>query len=151
MSRIPKMPKYRSKKVLKPVLIAFFWLIPPLLISSALCEEGFRSVTGPCNMTFPRDHGAHPGFRTEWWYYTGNLKHKNGKRFGFQLTFFRSQISPMDAEKTWPIPMSAWRTQQIYLGHAAITDINGKQHIQAETAARGALGMGVLNSLAWLW
>jgi predicted secreted hydrolase len=47
----------------------------------------------------------------------------------------------MGAEKTWPTPTSAWRTQQIYFGHAAITDINGKQHLQAEAAARGALGI----------
>ena len=122
-------------------LIAISWLMLPWLISPVSSEEGFKSVTGPCNLVFPRDHGSHPGFRTEWWYYTGNLENKEGYRFGFQLTFFRSQISPMGAEKTWPTPTSAWRTQQIYFGHAAITDINGKQHLQAEAAARGALGI----------
>ena len=113
---------------------AFPGSVPP-----ASAEDGYKLVTGPCNLEFPRDHGSHPGFRTEWWYYTGNIENKEGNRFGFQLTFFRSQISPMGAEKTWPSPASAWRTQQIYLGHAAITDINRKQHLQAEAAARGAL------------
>ena len=122
-------------------LIAISWLMLPWLISPVSSEEGFKSVTGPCNLAFPRDHGAHPGFRTEWWYYTGNLENQAGNRFGFQLTFFRIQISPMGAEKTWPSPASAWRTQQIYLGHAAVTDINRKQHLQAEEAARGALGI----------
>ena len=122
-------------------LIAISWLMLPWLIPLVLSEEGFKSVTGPCDLAFPRDHGSHPGFRTEWWYYTGNLENKEGNRFGFQLTFFRSQISPMGAEKTWLTPASAWRTQQIYLGHAAITDMDGKQHLQAETAARGALGI----------
>ena len=104
-------------------------------------ESDFLSVTGPCNLTFPKDHGPHPGYRTEWWYYTGNLQAESGARFGFQLTFFRSQISPPDAEKKWPRQASAWRAQQIYLGHAAITDISGKRHLQAEQVARGALGL----------
>ncbi len=122
-------------------LIAISWLMLPWLIPPVSSEEGFKSVTGPCNLTFPNDHGPHPGYRTEWWYYTGNLNTEAGDRFGFQLTFFRSQISPVGAKKTWPSPASAWRTQQIYLGHAAITDINGKQHLQAEEVARGALGI----------
>jgi predicted secreted hydrolase len=104
-------------------------------------ESGFLPVSGPCNLTFPKDHGAHPGYRTEWWYYTGNLQAESGARFGYQLTFFRSQISPADAEKKWPRPTSAWRTQQIYLGHAAISDISGKRHLQAEQVARQALGL----------
>jgi predicted secreted hydrolase len=104
-------------------------------------ESDFLSVTGPCNLAFPKDHGPHPGYRTEWWYYTGNLQAESGTRFGFQLTFFRSQISPPDAEKKWPRQASAWRAQQIYLGHAAITDISGKRHLQAEQVARGALGL----------
>lgn len=112
-----------------------------MLVSPVWCEEGFKSVTGPCNLTFPEDHGAHPGFRTEWWYYTGNLEDTAGKRFGYQLTFFRYRISAPGLEKIWPTPKSAWRTQQIYLGHAAITDIEGKQHIHVEAAAREALGI----------
>ncbi|HIJ56478.1 MAG TPA: carotenoid 1,2-hydratase [Deltaproteobacteria bacterium] len=116
------------------------WSIP-----QASAQDGYKSVTGPCNLSFPRDHGSHPGFRTEWWYYTGNLENKEGNRFGFQLTFFRSQISPMGAEKIWPSPASAWRTQQVYLGHAAITDVDGKQHLRAEEAARGALGIAGAN------
>jgi predicted secreted hydrolase len=104
-------------------------------------KKGYLSVTGPCNLEFPRDHGPHPGYRTEWWYYTGNLKSKNGNRYGFQLTFFRSQISPPGSNRDWPKPTSAWRTQQIYLGHAAISDISAKRHIQAGIVSREALGM----------
>lgn len=104
-------------------------------------EAGYLAVTGPCNLTFPKDHGPHPGYRTEWWYYTGNLQTESGIRFGYQLTFFRSQISPSDSKKNWPRPTSAWRAQQIYLGHAAVSDISGKRHLQAEQVARGALGL----------
>ncbi len=104
-------------------------------------ENAYLSVTGPCNLEFPKDHGAHPGYRTEWWYYTGNLRAENGNQYGFQLTFFRSQISPPGAAKKWPRRPSAWRTAQVYLAHAAVSDIAGQQHLQAETLSRAALGM----------
>jgi len=123
----------------------FFFLV---IIRPALAEapSNYQTITGPCNLEFPKDHGAHPGYRTEWWYYTGNLRSAAGDLYGFQLTFFRSQISPPGAAKTWPNPPSAWRTQQIYSAHAAVSDIAGKRHLQAELVSREALTMaGVLN------
>ena len=110
-------------------------------ITLAEDQSDFLSVTGPCNLVFPKDHGSHSGYRTEWWYYTGNLEAETGNRYGFQLTFFRSQITAPADEKRWPHPPSAWRTHQIYLGHAAITDIFNKRHLQSELMARGTLGM----------
>lgn len=104
-------------------------------------DEDFRRVDGPCNLRFPDDHGPHPGYRTEWWYYTGNLADDAGRRFGFQLTLFRHQISPPGAERKWPRPASRWRTRQLYLGHAAITDIQAEQHLFAEEIAREALSL----------
>ena len=111
-------------------------------------ENAYLSVTGPCNLEFPKDHGAHPGYRTEWWYYTGNLRSENGDQYGFQLTFFRSQISPPGADKQWPRRPSAWRTSQIYLAHAAVSDIAGRQHLQAEALSRAALGMAGVTQTA---
>ncbi len=102
-------------------------------------DAGYRRVTGPCAFSFPRDHGAHPGYRIEWWYYTGNLEAPDGARFGFQLTFFRSQLRPSADRRHWPERSSAWRTNQIYLAHAALTDIEGRRHYFAEDMARGAL------------
>ena len=102
---------------------------------------GFLSVAGPCNLEFPKDHGSHPGYRTEWWYYTGNLQAEAGAKYGFQLTFFRSQISPPAERQKWPQPTSAWRTQQVYLAHSAISNITEKQHLQAELVSRQALKM----------
>jgi predicted secreted hydrolase len=118
-------------------------LIFALIIGITFAEDqgGYLSVSKPCNLEFPKDHGPHPDYRTEWWYYTGNLKSETGRRYGFQLTFFRIQTSPLGADKKWPQPSSAWRTQQVYVGHAALTDIAGKKHLQAEIAARRALGM----------
>jgi len=114
-------------------------VVPPGSCLHASADNEYLSVTGPCYQTFPQDHGAHPGYRTEWWYYTGNLKAASGDRYGYQLTFFRSQISPPGADERWPQPPSDWRTQQIFAGHAAISDLGGQKHYHAERMARQAL------------
>lgn len=110
-----------------------------VLIQSALANGQFQQITGPCRLSFPVDHGAHPSFRTEWWYYTGNVSTHDNRRFGFQLTFFRRGLRHPDHRQEWPKPSSAWRTDQIYLAHAAITDIAGGRHLQAERMARPVL------------
>jgi predicted secreted hydrolase len=133
------------KRDIKRSVLGLFSLFLSILTIGALSfaadPDGYLSVSGPCNLVFPKDHGSHPGYRTEWWYYTGNLEAETGDRYGFQLTFFRSQINAPGAEKRWPQPPSAWRTRQIYLGHAAITDIFNKRHLQSELMARGTLGL----------
>ncbi len=53
--------------------------------------EGFARAEAPRDFVFPRDHGPHPEFRAEWWYWTGNLRTAEGRHLGFQLTFFRSR------------------------------------------------------------
>jgi len=107
-------------------------------------SSGFLQVTGPCMLEFPRDHAPHPGFRTEWWYYTGNLKTETGRHFGYQLTFFRYQLTPFGGSAEWPDPPSAWRTRQIYIGHAAVSDISAKRHLEAEKVGREGLeGLGI--------
>jgi predicted secreted hydrolase len=133
--------KQLSKKVAFVFLSLFLMNAAVAFKLIADDKSGYLSVTGPCNLVFPEDHGSHPGYRTEWWYYTGNLEADSGEPYGFQLTFFRSQISPPGAEKKWPRPHSAWRTQQVYASHAAISDIAGKRHLQSELLARGALAM----------
>ncbi len=121
------------------------WVGALLLFSSAAladpAAQGFLPVTGPCGFEFPRDHAPHPGFRTEWWYYTGNLKTEAGRRFGYQLTFFRYQLTPFGGSAAWPEPPSAWRTRQIYSAHAALSDLAARRHLQAERLGRNALGI----------
>lgn len=104
-------------------------------------EEAFLRVTGPCGLEFPRDHGSHSGYRTEWWYYTGHLETASGLVFGFQLTFFRRQICPPGYEETWPEPHSAWRTWDVFLAHAALSDLAGRRFHQGEKMCRGAVGL----------
>lgn len=81
--------------------------------------------------SFPADHGAHDGFRIEWWYVTANLKDQQGNEFGVQWTLFRSALKPL-AEQ------AGWANQTIWLGHAAVT--SSTVHHAAERYARGGVG-----------
>ncbi|MFO7713704.1 lipocalin-like domain-containing protein [Desulfosarcina sp.] len=123
------------------LLIRTVFLIAFTAFGATAADDGFKQVTGPCRFSFPADHGPHTDYRTEWWYYTGNVTDGDNRRFGFQLTFFRSGLRPPDERKQWPDPASAWRTDQIYLAHAAISDIGGGRHLQAERMARPVLSM----------
>ncbi len=99
-------------------------------------DAGFSFATQPRTFAFPRDHGPHPDYRNEWWYVTGNLDSATGRRFGFELTFFRFALTPGPPE-----PDSSWRTNQVYIAHFAITDASAGQFHVAERASRGALGL----------
>ncbi len=90
----------------------------------------------PRAFSFPADHGPHPEFRSEWWYFTGNLAAANGRHFGFQLTFFRVALSPDAAPRE-----SAWATNQAWMAHFALTDTEAGQFHAAERLGRGALGI----------
>ena len=73
-----------------------FFLVTALLFGQTpkYTADGFRVAREGYPFIFPRDHGNHPDFKTEWWYVTGHLINKaNGDRYGYQLTFFR-QASP---------------------------------------------------------
>jgi len=128
--------------------VLFIFLLCLLQPASSSEPYEYLTVTAPCNLDFPKDHGDHPGYRTEWWYYTGNMHSETGDQYGFQLTFFRSRISPPGAEKKWPRKASAWRTSQVYLAHAAVSDITGQQHLHTEDVSRAALGMAGVNQSA---
>jgi predicted secreted hydrolase len=86
--------------------------------------------------SFPADHAAHPEFQTEWWYFTGNLRSSDGRRFGYQLTLFRRALAAQPVERA-----SAWGADQIYMGHLAVSDIDGGRFHAAERFSRAALGL----------
>jgi predicted secreted hydrolase len=94
----------------------------------------FERASSVRDFEFPSDHGSHPTFRHEWWYFTGNLQTKNARPFGFQLTFFRFALAP----KPRAID-SHWRSQQLLLAHFAITDIQGQRFLADERQHRDAL------------
>lgn len=102
-------------------------------------RAGYERAALPRTFSFPADHGPHPGFRTEWWYFTGNLEAPGGRRLGYQLTLFRSALAPpaAGAEER----ASAWATRQAWLGHFAVTDAGTGTFRSADRLARGALGL----------
>ncbi|MEM9664241.1 MAG: lipocalin-like domain-containing protein [Bacteroidota bacterium] len=87
---------------------------------------------------FPADHGPHPDFKTEWWYYTGNLTAEDGHRFGYQVTLFRIGLAP---PAVVPTSSSDWATRQLYMGHFAVSDLDERQFYDAERFSRGAAGL----------
>ena len=96
----------------------------------------FTAVVPGREFSFPADHGAHDGFRIEWWYVTANLKDRQGHDFGVQWTLFRSALKPA-AEQP------GWGNQAIWLGHAAVTSATA--HHAAERYARGGVGQAGVN------
>jgi len=98
---------------------------------------GYARAFEPRPFVFPDDHGPHPSFRTEWWYVTGNLTSARSSRdFGFQLTLFRSALAPEA-----PGSPSNWSTNQAYMAHFTVTDVEGGEFRAHERFARGAAGL----------
>lgn len=88
---------------------------------AALVLFAFKLALPGYEFEFPRDHGSHPDYRTEWWYYTGHLRTESGRRYGFEVTFFRVGIENDTARTT------QWQLQQLMPAHFAITDVAAKR------------------------
>lgn len=97
-------------------------------------KTDFMKATEPRYFTFPDDFGSHDLYETEWWYYTGNLFDENGRQFGYQLTFFRRALTPLP---TTDNRNTSWATNQIYMAHLSLTDVENSQHYQYESLSRG--------------
>jgi predicted secreted hydrolase len=96
----------------------------------------FAQPLEPREFTFPDDHGPHEEYRTEWWYYTGNLWDEAGNPYGYQLTFFRNAITPDEPQRA-----SELATNDIYMAHFAVTDGADNQHYSFDRYSRGAGGL----------
>jgi len=101
-------------------------------------DPGFAKADEPRPLTFPADHGSHPQFRTEWWYFTGNLESPDGNLYGFELTFFRVGLRPPEVDSR---RRSAWASNQIWMAHLAVTDAAKGRFVARERIAREALGL----------
>ena len=97
-------------------------------------KSEFKKAIGPRNFVFPDDYGSHDLYETEWWYYTGNLFDENGRQFGYQLTFFRRGLPVSTKPEN---RNTAWATDQIYMAHFTLTDVENSQHYQFEFLSRG--------------
>ncbi|RPI10102.1 MAG: carotenoid 1,2-hydratase [Zetaproteobacteria bacterium] len=119
--------------ILVVVLSAFVaaWRSDP---APALAAGEFRQALPGYAFSFPHDHYAHEEFRTEWWYYTGHLRAKNGEEYGYQVTFFRSGL--VEARKN----PSRWAPRNLYLAHFAVSDIGRKSFRYFERVSRAGVG-----------
>jgi predicted secreted hydrolase len=120
---------------------------------SALLLAGFelyRAALPGYHYEFPRDHFNHPDFQTEWWYYTGNLHDAQGRRFGFELTFFRRGVereAGLDKKAA-----TVWDVRDAWLAHLALSDIDGGKFLHAERLNRSGAGLaGALLDQARVW
>ncbi len=85
-------------------------------------------------VVLPADHASHPDYRVEWWYYTGNLDAADGRRFGYQITFFRVGMDP------FPANASRWAVRDLFMAHLAVTDVGGRRYRFAERLNRAGPG-----------
>jgi predicted secreted hydrolase len=102
------------------------WVAPLAAVFIAICHPPsaipapFRAAAPGYEYAFPKDHGSHPEYKTEWWYYTGHLRTDDGRRFGFELTFFRVGVTQGETKSRWDL-------RHLMPAHFAITDVGAKQ------------------------
>jgi predicted secreted hydrolase len=108
-------------------------LLAARLAMAALAED-WKAAVEPHPFRFPQDHAAHEDHRIEWWYYTGNLQSSEGRRFGYQLTFFRTGVTRE------PENPSRWTVRDLYMAHFAISDIESKAFHFFERVSRRGIG-----------
>ena len=114
--------------------------------------EPYRLALPGYHYQFPRDHFNHPEFQTEWWYYTGNLRSADGRRFGFELTFFRQGVG-RESHSARPAAASAvWDVRDVWMAHLALSDIVGHQFLHTERLNRAGAGTaGANQAQARVW
>jgi predicted secreted hydrolase len=102
--------------------------------ATVVAQQEWRQASRDYSLAVPRDHVSHPAFKIEWWYYTGNLDTSRGRRFGYQATFFRIgvDLSPKNP--------SRFAVRDLYLAHAAVTDVEGRRYVSAERLNRAGAG-----------
>jgi predicted secreted hydrolase len=125
------------KRGLAPlVFLAVALSAVPRTLAAGEAAPAFLRADTPRTWSFPRDHGSHPGFGTEWWYFTGIVEDERGRVLGYELTFFRVALRPDAVESVSP-----WRARDLMLAHFAITDVDGQRFLLAERVQRAAADM----------
>lgn len=119
-------------------------------LSDALSDKAgeFATVVEGRKFHFPTDHGAHPEFKTEWWYFTGNVKSEQDRHFGYQLTLFRVGLRKPKTEPS----SSEWDADSLMMGHLALSDPASESFEDFEKFARCAVGLaGFLPDAKQIW
>lgn len=118
-------------------LLAVFLMLCVTFSASAINDTKWKMAQEDYAWSFPADHWAHHGYKTEWWYFTGHLQAENGRRFGYQFTFFRIGISP-----GVPTAASNWAARDLIMGHAALGDLSKQKHYFSEVLYRAVPLLG---------
>jgi predicted secreted hydrolase len=134
----------RSRTNLRPLLTGawcFSLLVLVLTLSLPGRGEGEGGFTYQLalpgrKLSFPADHYSHPDFKTEWWYYTGHLESESGKRYGYQVTFFRFGLRDRQGEIKDKPPYFT----DLYMAHFAVSDLDRKKFLFRERINRGYQG-----------
>lgn len=107
--------------------------------------DHFKKALPNQPIQLPADHGAHPDYRSEWWYLTGNLKDEQGREYGLQWTLFRQGMKRQIASD------NPWLAPQLWLAQFAITDLATGKHLQDERTSRQGPGLaGASGGDYWL-
>jgi predicted secreted hydrolase len=128
----------RARPLVTVAKLALGLILAVLLAGGAWAGEGFEAAWAGRVFQFPRDHGAHPDYKTEWWYYVGHLQAASGESFGYQLTFFRVALRKPPPELKG---RSAWSLNTVYFAHLALTDAARHTFAFREKAGRDSLGL----------
>ena len=106
----------------------------------------WKQATAGYKFEFPRDHASHPDYKIEWWYYTGNVKAADGRRFGYQVTFFRVGVDHT------PSNPSRWAVRDLHMTHLAVSDAAGRRYRFSEKLSRGGPGLaGARTDEYYVW
>jgi len=120
-----------------------------LLLPSARAD--FLRAERPREWRFPRDHASHAGYQTEWWYFTGRVRTKEGVRFGYELTFFRVGLREGSTPDS-TASESEWRARDLIVAHLTVTDLREKEFHHHEKIQRAAAGLaGVSEERLDVW
>lgn len=125
-------------------------LLCAALDASAPGQSEWKTAEPGWQYEFPRDHGAHRDFKTEWWYFTGNLSDAAGRHYGYEITFFREGVSPPQQGGE---QRSRFIIDDIKFAHFALTDASGKRFVFDQKTSRGSFGEAGFDDgerLAWI-
>jgi predicted secreted hydrolase len=110
-----------------------------LATRASMATQAAEPADGAAALAFPRDFGAHPESRIEWWYITGRLA-AAARTWGFQVTFFRTLTGIVGAEA------SAFRAGDLVFAHAAVTDLERRRLLHDQRLARNGFGIGAAST-----
>ena len=126
-----------------------YCLLLSFMFSVIVYADVWKIAVPDYRWSFPQDHWARMDYKTEWWYFTGHLEAEDGRRFGYQFTFFRVGLLP-----EVPALDSDWGASTLIMGHAAISDLEKREHYFSEVLYRvvpmlGGFGTYPDTLLAW--